>query len=80
MALRIKFFQSRDIFSFIEPFRPIVDGVIFKDQALNLFRDGLWQSHKELIIGTAIQETQFVVSIFDFLGRGFPLPLFEVWM
>lgn len=31
-------FTIRDIQSFAEPFRPIVDGTLLKDQALTLFR------------------------------------------
>jgi len=47
-----------DVLTTIEPYRPITDGAEFTDQALNLFRDGKWQTHKEVLMGTTTQELE----------------------
>ena len=57
-----------DIWTTDEPFRPIVDGVILKDQPLNLFRNGLWQNRKEMIIGTATEEMAVINIDCDISG------------
>ena len=44
----------------MEPFRPIIDGFEIKDQTLTLFKQGRWQSEKQIIIGTNIQEMALV--------------------
>ena len=78
LRLRLDHFQSRDVLTAVEPFRPVVDGVIFKDQALSLFRDGSWQSHKEMILGTNKDETVFMQTAWDSRGRSMRLQFFEV--
>jgi len=67
-----------DLFGAIEPFRPVIDGVEFKAQPLTLFKNGLWQSHKELIIGTTNEEMAWVEAVFDSIGFVLPQFLFEV--
>lgn len=43
-----------------EPFRPVIEGEEFTDQPLELFRNGKWQTDKEILIGTNIQELETV--------------------
>ena len=66
-ALQKVCLHDGDTFSAIEPFRPIIDGVMFTDQVLNAFRDGEWHKHKELIIGTNTQEAGKINAIFNTL-------------
>jgi len=71
--LRARLIPQGDIFSLVEPYRPIIDGEMFTDQPINIFRDGLWHTDKELIIGTTTQEMAYVNSVFDTLqsfGQG----------
>jgi len=56
---------ERDIQTTAEPYRPITDGVEFTDQALNLFRDGKWQTYKEVLMGTTTQELADINAIFS---------------
>merc|ERR1719427_2159344 len=65
--LRARLIPKGDIFSVVEPYRPIIDGVMFKDQPMNSFRDGAWHSHKELIIGSTTQEMAYVNSVYEVL-------------
>lgn len=67
--LRAALIPLGDIFSLVEPYRPIIDGKMFPDQLLNAYRDGNWQSDKEMIIGTTTQEMAYVNSVFDTLKR-----------
>lgn len=41
-----------------ETYRPVIDSE-FKDQILNLFRDGKWNKEKDMIVGTTSQEEDF---------------------
>lgn len=40
----------------VEPFRPIIDGNEFTDHPLHLYRDGKWNSAKDMIVGVATEE------------------------
>ena len=70
--------KDGDLFGAIEPFRPVIDGEEFKDQPLNLFRNGLWQTHKEVIIGTNQEELAQISAAFESIGIPLPKSLFEV--
>ena len=67
-----------DMFGAIEPFRPVIDGTEFRAQPLTLFKNGQWQSHKELIIGTTSEEMAWVEAVFTSIGIPLPKRLFEV--
>ena len=69
---------DRDMFGAIEPFRPVIDGTEFRAQPLTLFKNGQWQSHKELIIGTANEEMAWIEALFTSIGFKLPKSLFEV--
>ena len=65
-----------EFFNGIEPFRPIVDGVEFTDQPFELFKQGMWNTDKSLVIGVNEQEMSYVSAVL----RNIPIPknLFEV--
>ena len=77
MALSLR---DGDFFGGIEPFRPVIDGTEYKAQPLTLFKNGLWQTHKEVIIGTNQEEMSYVDSVLEGTGLPFPKRLFEVGM
>ena len=76
--MMVQGFRDRNIFNLVEPFRPIVDGTVIKDQVLASFERGEWHTDKELIIGTTLQEMAGVSTAFQDIGLSFPLRLFEV--
>ena len=67
-----------DLFGAIEPFRPVIDGIEFMDQPLNLFKNGKWQTHKELMIGTNQEEMAQISAFFEDIGLPLPKAVFEV--
>ena len=73
-----KLLLEGDLFGAIEPFRPVIDGVEFIDQPLNLFKAGLWQNHKEFLSGFNQDELAHVSAFFQDLGLPLPKILFEV--
>lgn len=48
---------------FIEPFRPVVDGTEFSDQPIHLYRDGKWNSGKDMIVGVETEELEAIQYI-----------------
>jgi len=48
--------NNGDVWTSIEPFKPVIDGQFLKGQPLELFRDGMWSTEKEIIIGTNSDE------------------------
>ena len=60
----------------LETFRPTIDQTEFAKNPLNLFREGNWQTYKELIIGSNIDE--FVVLTERVLRNGVDFELFKV--
>ena len=67
-----------DLFGAIEPFRPVIDGVEFTAQPLTLFKNGLWHSQKELIIGTTHEEMAWVQAVFNSINFPLPKAIFNV--
>jgi len=62
--------DTLSFFDYFEPYRPVIDGVEFKDQPLNLFRDGKWQKHKQVIIGMNTEEkAKWLVGFEDGLNE-----------
>ena len=77
-SVMAKLLLEGDLFGAIEPFRPVIDGIEFTDQPLNLFKTGKWQAHKELMIGTNQEEMAQISAFFESLGIPLPKALFEV--
>ena len=77
-AVIAKLLAERDFFGVFEPFRPVIDGLEYTDQPLALFRDGLWQTHKEVMIGFNEHEMAFVNAFFEDIGLPLPKAVFEV--
>lgn len=70
--------REGDLFGAIEPFRPVIDGLEYKGQPLTLFKKGMWQSDKELMIGTVQEEMAYIQAIFENMDLPLPRSLFEV--
>ena len=49
----------------VEPFRPMVDGVEFPKQPLDMFQDGDWHTNIDVIIGTNRQELGIISAKFQ---------------
>lgn len=64
LGVMARSFLNKDIWTVVEPFRPVIDGEEYKDQPLNLFRDGMWQKYKSFIIGTNTEET-YILKYFN---------------
>nr|XP_039252462.1 crystal protein-like isoform X1 [Styela clava] len=47
-----------DVDTLIEPYRPLIDGVEFTKQPLALFKDGKWNSEKNMIVGVTTEELE----------------------
>lgn len=58
MALSL--IEDQDLYSTIEAFRPVLDGDEFNKQPFELFRDGGWNSDKDVIIGTNANELEII--------------------
>lgn len=53
-------FLNRDIYTMSEAFRPVIDGVEFTAQPLDLYAGGRWNSDKNTIVGVQSQELEDV--------------------
>ena len=69
---------ENDLFGAIEPFRPVIDGIEFRAQPLTLFKNGMWQTDKELIIGTAQEEMAYIEALFEKANINLTCRLFKV--
>lgn len=56
--------SKKDVFGVVEPFRPIVDYDEFENQPLELFKNGIWNKEKEVIVGTTSDELAQAIIIF----------------
>ncbi|XP_039274384.2 crystal protein-like [Styela clava] len=81
MKVMAEEFSSLNFFQFIEPFRPVIDGVEFTKQPIQLFKEGRWQKHKPIMIGTNSQELALLQFLWPFMTeniyKGFNDAVFE---
>ncbi|CAK8690998.1 unnamed protein product [Clavelina lepadiformis] len=59
--------KNKDLWGGVEPFRPVIDGVEFTDQPLNLFQNGIWNSEKAVLFGTNEGEMAYVSAAFEYI-------------
>ena len=59
--------KNKDLWGGVEPFRPVIDGVEFTDQPLNLFQNGRWNSEKAVLFGTNEGEMAYVSAAFEYI-------------
>lgn len=58
----------------MEPFRPVMG---FTDP-LGMFRDGIWQTDKQIIVGTNTGECDAAQEILKFLPKSVSYPVYQV--
>lgn len=63
--VQVNAFRERDVFGLVEPFRPVIDGVEFTDQPMELFQDGKWNNEKTIMIGSTTDELAQTIKIFE---------------
>ena len=65
LIVHARFGKAGDHRSMVEPFRPMVDGVEFPKQPLDMFQDGDWHTNIDVIIGTNRQELGIISAKFQ---------------
>ncbi|XP_077974532.1 crystal protein-like [Styela clava] len=63
LAVQVRGFVTGDVMAFIEPYRPVIDGVEFTDQPLALYRGGKWNSDKSMIVGVNTEESDGIAYL-----------------
>jgi len=74
-TLTKQFITTNDPWSVVEPFRFVIDGTLVNGQPIELFRDGRWHTHKEVILGSNLNEWAWVDAIFS--NQKMPKEIFE---
>jgi len=65
LIVHARFGMAGDHRSMVEPFRPMVDGVEFPKQPLDMFQDGDWHTNVDVVIGTNRQELGIISAKFQ---------------
>ncbi|XP_077975514.1 acetylcholinesterase-like [Styela clava] len=77
-AMPMSLYEDQDLWSTVEAFRPVLDGVEFTKQPFEMFQEGTWNTEKDLIVGTNTNELEIIQFYIPEQGPGGkPIPFTE---